>query len=1145
MVLVLGSALGFRRVRDARRSLTQEGSLSSLTEEEAMTESQQQLRSTLEEQACQMHGCSASAPSLCVVRRTPKTSAPRPRSYCYESVPYYQGGGSTHSLDRELSAIGWEGGRHIQEERDEDKEEAAGSSFGRTFSFLRKMTSSRKVSQVLYVAVGPLRSSSAPGLHTDSPLEPQASLTALHHVASCGSVESSPGEDEGDHSSVCFAAVLGAEMNKEKERMREREREAREREARYSNGHLFTSLTVSSTTLCSACNKSITAKEALSCPTCNVTIHNRCRDTLPNCVKMKQRQQKLALMRNSSTYGGTVTLRNKTHLKERPSSAIYPSDSLRQSLLGSRRGRSSLLLSKSVSTNNIAGTLSDDSPLGLRRILSQSTDSLNFKSRTMSMESLNDEGELYYASMLEGLEVEGRDFEADSWSMVVDSAYLQTHRKDVIKRQDVIYELIQTELHHVRTLRIMDGVFRRGMLEEVQLEPGVVHALFPCLDRLLALHIRFLNQLLDRRKHCLHSSSAHNFTINHISDLLLQQFSGQCADEMRKAYAEFCSRHLKAVKLYKELLARDKRLQYFIRRVSRGPLLRRHGFQECILLVTQRITKYPVLVQRILDNTKVNEMYRQCTFLQKCYVYNAEEAAGLAQSLALMRELLSSVDQQVLELERTQRLQEIRSRLDSRAEAKLRSGALFRPAELLRRQLIHEGTLLWKTPSSRLKDVQVLLMTDILVFLQEKDQRYVFASLDKSAVVSLQHLLVRDIANQERGLFLISSEFSPPEMYELHAASKDDRNTWIRHIQQAVSSCPSRDEFPLIETEDKALLRRLKADIQQKDREVLELLQERVTLFSDLAEVMGGHEVMLPPNSRNVFRADTPQAPRGEQLLTQAITEVDRLTELLLGSGLEVSLVCSSNGHHNHTGALVINGQEVLVNGSQENAATQDGNGNQMEDRTPSEEVSQRLVNLSAQLHSLQGAVIRQDSILEFCLRESSVSPATAGVRPVRSLSRDGGSDVGSVGELALLQRQHSLLQEELVRLRGAEGKLKDSERARAHLEKQLRDLKSNSAAMVDSAAAAAASQASSQRKGSETDPNTDTPLASQASVDQLDCLQDCSDVDVDVISDDDDDDDDEDAKVSPRSESPRDLQDIPEESESASEPRERGASHC
>lgn len=112
-------------------------------------------------------------------------------------------------------------------------------------------------------------------------------------------------------------------------------------------------------------------------------------------------------------------------------------------------------------------SLNDDSPVGLRRILSHSTDSLNFRNRAMSMESLNDEGttqdihktewkgegiykvccvltnistgEMYYASMLEELEKDGKDFEADSWSMAVDSSYLQSQRKDVIKRQDVIY----------------------------------------------------------------------------------------------------------------------------------------------------------------------------------------------------------------------------------------------------------------------------------------------------------------------------------------------------------------------------------------------------------------------------------------------------------------------------------------------------------------------------------------------------------------------------------------------------------------------------------------------------------------------------------------------------------------------------------
>lgn len=59
------------------------------------------------------------------------------------------------------------------------------------------------------------------------------------------------------------------------------------------------------------------------------------------------------------------------------------------------------------------------------------------------------------------------------------------------------------------------------------------------------------------------------------------------------------------------------------------------------------------------------------------------------------------------------------------------------------------------------------------------------APQDKPAVISLQNLIVRDIANQEKGMFLISA--APPEMYEVHAASRDDRNNWMKLIQQAVS----------------------------------------------------------------------------------------------------------------------------------------------------------------------------------------------------------------------------------------------------------------------------------------------------------------------------------------------------------------------
>ncbi|XP_034466628.1 rho guanine nucleotide exchange factor 2 isoform X1 [Hippoglossus hippoglossus] len=901
--------------------------------------------------------------------------------------------------------------------------------------------------------------------------------------------------------------------NKEKDRLKVREKEAREREARSSNGHLFTSLTVSSTTLCSSCNRSITAKEALSCPACNVTIHNRCRDSLANCAKMKQKQQKLSMVRNSSALQ-SVALRTKTPMmKERPSSAIYPSDSLRQSLLGSRRVRSGLSLAKSVSTNNIAGGLEEST--GLRKILSQSTESLNFRSRTLSMESLTDEGEWWWSPLLEELQVEGSCIQADSWSRAVEPKFLQTLHKDLIKQQDVIYELIQTEFHHVRTLRIMEGVYRRGMQEEVMLEAGVVHTIFPCLDQMLELHSNFLSELLTRRKEGLVEGSSSNFTVRSIGDLLLRQFSGACADDMKKLYSEFCSRHPKAVKLYKEVFARDRRLQQLVRRVCRGPLLRRHGVQECILLVTQRITKYPVLIQRILDNTKGSE----------------EEVQALSKALQLLKGLISSVDQEVLELDRTRRLQEIQARLDRRAQAEVHGGGVFRGGELLRRRLLHEGSLLWKVQGSRMKDVQVLLMSDILVFLQDKDQKFTFASLDKSPVVSLTNLIVRDIASQERGMYLISDS-TPPAMYELHASSKEGRRTWMMWIQQAALSCPSRDEFPLIETEDKALLRRIRADIQQKDREVLELLQERVTLFSDLVEATGrggaeeeegGLEVSTSSTKtsssslfcRNLFRADTPHAPQAELLLVATIAEVDKLAKLLFDSNTQRSTVTNGNRR-------LHNGDSGSLNGSFDlnETSSQDRNGNQLQEQTVNKEARQRLVNLSLQLHALQAAVICQDSILELSVR-AGPAPSTQGSTsgpgsgPIlrRSISRDTGLDAS--GESMLLRQQVDRLQQEVTRLR-----LREEEPEKEKVERASRRRGNGEISAVIK------EEAVSKRRGSrELEPRPIVPLASPNLVDQIDGCKERKE------------EKEEEMMISPRSDSPRDLQDIPEESECGAEP--------
>lgn len=56
----------------------------------------------------------------------------------------------------------------------------------------------------------------------------------------------------------------------------------------------------------------------------------------------------------------------------------------------------------------------------------------------------------------------------------------------------------------------------------------------------------------------------------------------------------------------------------------------------------------------------------------------------------------------------------------------------------------------------------------------------------KRPVISLQKLIVREVANEEKAMFLISVSLRGPEMYEIYTSSKEERDTWMAHIRRAV-----------------------------------------------------------------------------------------------------------------------------------------------------------------------------------------------------------------------------------------------------------------------------------------------------------------------------------------------------------------------
>lgn len=83
---------------------------------------------------------------------------------------------------------------------------------------------------------------------------------------------------------------------------------------------------------------------------------------------------------------------------------------------------------------------------------------------------------------------------------------------------------MQTEMHHVRTLKIMLKVYCRALREELHWNKEVSQ-LLPCLDELLELHGQFMTRFNERRKESLEEGSDRNYIIQKIGDILVQQVS--------------------------------------------------------------------------------------------------------------------------------------------------------------------------------------------------------------------------------------------------------------------------------------------------------------------------------------------------------------------------------------------------------------------------------------------------------------------------------------------------------------------------------------------------------------------------------------------------------------------------------------------
>ncbi|GLD50140.1 rho guanine nucleotide exchange factor 18 isoform X4 [Lates japonicus] len=619
---------------------------------------------------------------------------------------------------------------------------------------------------------------------------------------------------------------------------------------------------------------------------CAVNVHKSCKSLLGECTSSKNKRDTLPKPGSSGSPNLALKDRDRERDQAAPASSQtldgHPSFLSAPGMTISQWGPNTQLTatyttsSTAATASNLGHSLRHHNSSGSLPGEMDETDAFRFKrcnEDAISLAPSTTESiiveDAHYAAVRADLESDAQDLEAESWSLAVDQQYVKRHSKETVKRQDVIYELMQTEMHHVRTLKIMLRVYVRELKENLQMDSGRLDCLFPRLENLLELHTHFLSCLKERRRENLVSPNDRNYTINRVADILITQFSGEIGERMKDSYGDFCSHHTEAVSYYKEQLQNNKKFQNIIRKINNLSIVRRLGVTECILLVTQRITKYPVLVERILHNTEEG----------------TEEHEDLTRALGLIKDTIVQVDSLVNLYEKTSRLRDIHNKMEPKALGKIKDGRVFRREDLApsRRRLLHEGTVNWKAASGRLKDILAVLLSDVLLLLQEKDQRYVFATVDnKPSVISLQKLIVREVAHEEKAMFLICASSNEPEMYEIHTTSKEERNTWMTHIRQAVESCPHTEER-LFSEEEEARASRFKEfqeRLGQKDAVIVQALTEKLQLFADMAESVAGLEDTAS-RSRLLLRGDASDLQQGETLLKGAITEVENLQNLL------------------------------------------------------------------------------------------------------------------------------------------------------------------------------------------------------------------------------------------------------------------------
>ncbi|XP_048512969.1 intersectin-2 isoform X5 [Athalia rosae] len=254
------------------------------------------------------------------------------------------------------------------------------------------------------------------------------------------------------------------------------------------------------------------------------------------------------------------------------------------------------------------------------------------------------------------------------------------------KRQEHIKELIATEQAYIEDMSLVHEVFEKPLLQSMVLTVDEVEKIFVNWRDIIVCNDNFLRTLRIRR------DNSDGGIIRMIGDILCENIPRM------SAYVRFCSCQLSAATYLQQLTEKSSEFVEVALQCQQDPRTKGMPLSSFLIKPMQRITKYPLIINKILEYTPISHPDRQ--YLQE--------------ALAKAEEFCIQVNEGVREKENSDRLEWLQKHVSCDGlEEQLIFNSLTNSLEP--RKFLHHG-ILHKAKSG--KGLVGFLMNDFILFAQ-------------------------------------------------------------------------------------------------------------------------------------------------------------------------------------------------------------------------------------------------------------------------------------------------------------------------------------------------------------------------------------------------------------------------------------------